>query len=261
MSAPKEHWHDELSRLAVRWRTSLVAETYGRQLQELLAKHRPERTPYEDAKSQLLASIRLGVLAEVDSGLPVPDFVDGGMEWLAAWLAGDGFAKEAVPSPPEPEQKFQALETPKPDPVRFLGGPLDGFRAQLSRTPTEFVAAHHTYVRLDDPDTGEPLGAYVLDTTKHQPKLRGGHAPKPKMPSGDDPRAGDEIPPLILPRVWYDYTAGPTVDLRPKETAVTIKFNPATKKWELHNAAGVVSSSRRRLVLERKYPDAKVVEP
>jgi hypothetical protein len=46
--------------------------------------------------------------------------------------------------------------------TRFVNGPFKGSVAQLTRTPPQLVIAGYTYDRIDDPDTGEYLGAYCL---------------------------------------------------------------------------------------------------
>ena len=46
--------------------------------------------------------------------------------------------------------------------VRFIGGPVDGARAELTRQPAHVLILGLQYDRIDDPDTGEPLGGYAL---------------------------------------------------------------------------------------------------
>jgi hypothetical protein len=59
--------------------------------------------------------------------------------------------------------------------VAFINGPLDKMRGQLPDTPKQVFCRrkgdHHAvqYDRIDDPDTGEFLGAYSL----HYDPLRG----------------------------------------------------------------------------------------
>ena len=66
-------------------------------------------------------------------------------------------------------------EEAKPQvPVVFLGGPYDGWRGHMNtETPPERVqlgqaegyeTPRATYERVDDPDTGEWLGGYVIVT-------------------------------------------------------------------------------------------------
>jgi len=45
--------------------------------------------------------------------------------------------------------------------VTFIGGPLRGARAALTKTPPRLVVLGATYERIDDPDTGEFLGGYA----------------------------------------------------------------------------------------------------
>lgn len=45
--------------------------------------------------------------------------------------------------------------------TRFIGGPLDGVEARIASTPRRVEHKGHTYERIDDPDTGEYLGAYA----------------------------------------------------------------------------------------------------
>jgi hypothetical protein len=44
----------------------------------------------------------------------------------------------------------------------FVGGRVGGMKVELTRTPPRVVVAGQTYDRVDDPDTGEYLGAYAL---------------------------------------------------------------------------------------------------
>jgi|GEM_PF-5855453 len=46
--------------------------------------------------------------------------------------------------------------------VAFLGGPFDGQRAALTGTPPRVQIGSVLYERIDDPDTGESLGGYVV---------------------------------------------------------------------------------------------------
>lgn len=50
----------------------------------------------------------------------------------------------------------------------LIGGPFDGRKVSLTRTPPRIEAAGVTYDRLDDPDTGEYLGGYVFAPASHQ---------------------------------------------------------------------------------------------
>ena len=55
--------------------------------------------------------------------------------------------------------------------VALLGGPCDGWKADLIRLPDRILLTRSSqsprgglsYSRLDDPDTGEFLGGYVYD--------------------------------------------------------------------------------------------------
>ncbi|MFJ2535873.1 hypothetical protein [Microbacterium maritypicum] len=47
--------------------------------------------------------------------------------------------------------------------VSLLGGRFHGVNPDLRREPLRIVIAGETYARIDDPDTGESLGAYVVD--------------------------------------------------------------------------------------------------
>ncbi len=45
--------------------------------------------------------------------------------------------------------------------VLLLGGPFSGRTVCLRREPARIQIADRIYERIDDPDTGEGLGAYV----------------------------------------------------------------------------------------------------
>ena len=45
--------------------------------------------------------------------------------------------------------------------VVFLGGPFDRMRTDLTKTPPHVDVSGFRYERIDDPDTGLPLGGYV----------------------------------------------------------------------------------------------------
>lgn len=45
--------------------------------------------------------------------------------------------------------------------VLFIGGPVDRARTDLTRTPAFVIVRDVRYERVDDPDTGKPLGCYV----------------------------------------------------------------------------------------------------
>ena len=46
--------------------------------------------------------------------------------------------------------------------VRILGGPYDGFKVEILGTPPRIQIKDCVYDRIDDPDTGEFLGGYVV---------------------------------------------------------------------------------------------------
>lgn len=46
--------------------------------------------------------------------------------------------------------------------VYFIKGPIDGQRAMLAKTPDHVLVSGFRYDRIDDPDTGEFIGAYSL---------------------------------------------------------------------------------------------------
>jgi hypothetical protein len=46
--------------------------------------------------------------------------------------------------------------------VMLLGGPFNGQKVELSRTPERIDVAGVMYRRIDDPDTGRGLDAYVV---------------------------------------------------------------------------------------------------
>jgi hypothetical protein len=48
--------------------------------------------------------------------------------------------------------------------TRFYGGPLDGKTVDLTALPPRAEFLGTLYARLDDPDTGAPLGAYVAES-------------------------------------------------------------------------------------------------
>ncbi len=51
---------------------------------------------YEEAKPRLEASIRLGIAAEEDwpgPSVKPGDLTEEQIDWLASWLAGEGFVK------------------------------------------------------------------------------------------------------------------------------------------------------------------------
>jgi hypothetical protein len=45
--------------------------------------------------------------------------------------------------------------------VRFIGGRADGLTAEVTSTPKELVVGSDWYERIDDPETGVSLDAYV----------------------------------------------------------------------------------------------------
>lgn len=45
--------------------------------------------------------------------------------------------------------------------VRLIGGAWGGHRAELIRQPPRIKVGAQIYYRIDDPDTGAPLGAYA----------------------------------------------------------------------------------------------------
>lgn len=45
--------------------------------------------------------------------------------------------------------------------VLLLGGPFNGRTVSLRKEPPRIQIAGRIYERIDDPDTGEGLGAYV----------------------------------------------------------------------------------------------------
>jgi hypothetical protein len=47
--------------------------------------------------------------------------------------------------------------------VVLLGGRFHNAKPNLRREPPYIVIAGERYSRIDDPDTGEALGAYVVD--------------------------------------------------------------------------------------------------
>lgn len=56
----------------------------------------------------------------------------------------------------EPSERFRAL---------LLGGRFDRIEVWLSAVPARIEASGQRYDRLDDPDTGEYLGAYVAQAS------------------------------------------------------------------------------------------------
>lgn len=46
--------------------------------------------------------------------------------------------------------------------LHLIGGPFDGVQVQLTETPLHIDIDGVRYKRLDDPDTGEFLGAYGM---------------------------------------------------------------------------------------------------
>lgn len=50
-------------------------------------------------------------------------------------------------------------------PARLIGGPFDGRDAMITRASPRITLAGFTYVRIDDPDTGQYLGGYVLEVS------------------------------------------------------------------------------------------------
>src|SRR5699024_728031 len=46
--------------------------------------------------------------------------------------------------------------------LHLIGGPFDGVQVQLTETPLHIDIDSVRYKRLDDPDTGEFLGAYGM---------------------------------------------------------------------------------------------------
>lgn len=59
--------------------------------------------------------------------------------------------------PPEPP----ASAPPSPERVSLLNGPYAGANPRLSKQPPRIEIGGVEYVRIDDPDTGESLGAYA----------------------------------------------------------------------------------------------------
>jgi hypothetical protein len=49
--------------------------------------------------------------------------------------------------------------------VRFIGGPVDGLMATLTRTPPRVVVSGWSYIAITDPETGEFLGGYVRENS------------------------------------------------------------------------------------------------
>lgn len=47
--------------------------------------------------------------------------------------------------------------------VALLGGRFDGARATVTQTPYRVEIDRVSYLRVDDPDTGEFLGGYVAE--------------------------------------------------------------------------------------------------
>lgn len=54
--------------------------------------------------------------------------------------------------------------------VSLLGGPYDRQSVDLSKTPPRIQIGDDIYYRIDDPDSGECLGAYFLPTANFAPK-------------------------------------------------------------------------------------------
>lgn len=48
--------------------------------------------------------------------------------------------------------------------VHLLGGKYDGFNVFITKTPPKIRVGNQLYERIDDPETGDPLGAYVALT-------------------------------------------------------------------------------------------------
>lgn len=46
--------------------------------------------------------------------------------------------------------------------VVLIGGPYDGQRVSLTSTPMRIDAGWFRYERINDPDTGESLGGYII---------------------------------------------------------------------------------------------------
>lgn len=53
--------------------------------------------------------------------------------------------------------------TKKNLPVSLLNGPYAGVQISLARQPLRISVGSASYTRIDDPDTGEPLDAYVWE--------------------------------------------------------------------------------------------------
>ncbi len=45
--------------------------------------------------------------------------------------------------------------------VKFIGGPYDGQRGDVSRTVPVVIVGRSEYLRIDDPETGDFLGGYA----------------------------------------------------------------------------------------------------